>query len=290
MSAHRFTLVESNDPVAVPRRVALVRPRQRARPCASSDEALRDDVPAPDRARGHPVPGRRHRASRSRRSSSTRRSRASPTRSRRRIRRRPRGTSSGSRSSFTTSRRSSPACSCRRSSSSALVVIPYARINLTAGPLWARGRRARALDLAVVTARSLHPLRRLRLLADRRSDAAHRRGRCWRHGAAHTGGRLAARARARHPSGVDHDLVRRHRHPAHRHRHLLPRARLVVGLAVVTCRSEEPDRAAPPPLRRSPASLFLLVLAISPAKNALRSYRSLQRAVPQARRRRGRTA
>ena len=55
---------------ATPRRVALVRPD--IRPAgAPPGGTLRDDLPAPDRARSHPLPDRRHRASRSPRSSST---------------------------------------------------------------------------------------------------------------------------------------------------------------------------------------------------------------------------
>ena len=46
------------------------------------------------------------------------------------------------------------------------------------------------------------------------------------------GGRLRRALATRDASRVDHDLVRRHRDAPHRHRHLLPRPRLDVGLAV----------------------------------------------------------
>ncbi len=94
------------------------RPARHPAGCAPHRRAVRDDLPPSDRPRGHPVPGRRHRALPRRRSSSTRPSRASRTRSRRPIPRRPRGTSWACRSCCTTSRRSSPASSCPASSSS----------------------------------------------------------------------------------------------------------------------------------------------------------------------------
>jgi len=102
----------------------------------------------------------------------------------------------------------------------ALVVIPYARINLSAGPLWARGgpRLLAAITTAIVGVAAFAAL------FDCWPVAVPTRRRA--------GKSVPARARRGHAPRMDHDLVRHRRERVDDHRHVLPRSRLVVRLAL----------------------------------------------------------
>ena len=111
----------------------------------------------------------------------------------------------------------------------ALVVIPYARINLTAGPLWAGSGAQRAPLLLLVGGRRRRAPRRIPVLAHRGPD----RGRPARDVRGAPGLRACSfHAREGDAPGVDHGLVRDRRDHSDRHRDVLPRPRLVVRVAL----------------------------------------------------------
>ena len=107
-----------------------------------------------------------------------------------------------------------------------LLVIPYARINLEAGPLWTTQSRRKlaAIAAAILLLTILFGV--FELLARGDSDGDHRRA------AVRGQARAAAVAVGSHTSRMDHDLVRRDRYDSHGDRDVLSRSRLVVGLAV----------------------------------------------------------
>ena len=219
------------------------------RPAVAGRRALGDDLPAPDRARGHPLSGGGDRSGRR-----------------------------GFRFDAPARRDRQPA----RDAQSREGALVLSRPPGTA-PLFPADRRRRAAAGAGGDGPGGHPLcpdqpdgrpavggkRRKQAIAlgsppsPRRLSWPHRSVGCWpivvptvlvaaamfaaRGG--ERGGRSGG-SLGRHPAGMDHDLVRRGRHPAHGHRDVLPRPRLVLGLAVARANRFEGGRAALAYLRR----------------------------------------